>query len=350
MTTNYRELGNQLFKNNNFEEAAKLYSRGIEQEPRSSILYNNRSACYLSLKRFQEAEDDAQQSIGLDPTAKGYARLARAQIGLGKNDIAKVNLQRATEIEPDNATYRQELALLNAGGAATAGAAFGKKFFFYLDLAVIVSAILHLIFLFLLPSLGIWLWRAAVGAFGIRQFQGMRSNGTFPALNSSFFSNITAHFSGQFFILSVILVFSGCPPIHLLLLAFCIYCFLDTFDSFKADLEEVVQKLPGFLRGYVEPQLQKAATREGRQYLLLNATACELMSVIFAPVSGAGIMMGLVLGQFVKWRYQTDQFVKQVFSQFHVGLMQLTQHQYCPAFVRTVYIKLSDVLYAYANR
>jgi tetratricopeptide (TPR) repeat protein len=356
MSTNYRELGNQLFKNNNFEEAAKLYSRGLEQEPQSAVLYNNRAACYLSLKKFKEAEDDAQISIGIDPTAKGYARLARAQIGLGKFDVAKVNMEKATKLEPDNTTFRDELAALNSGNptsssSAGAGGFFNnKRLFFYLDMGVILLSIFHLIFLMLMPGIGIMLWKFAVGGFGIRQFLGMRANGSFPALNTQFFSNITSHFHGQFFLLALILIIASSPPIHLLLLAFSIYCFLDAFDTFRPDLENVVAKLPGFVRGFVQPQLDKASSREGRQYLLVNATACEIMSVIFAPLAGGGFMMMFVLGQFVKWRYQTDQFVKHVFTQMHLAIMQLTQHQYCPTFVRPVYVKVSDFIHSYATK
>src|SRR6266581_1826496 len=66
--------------------------------PRDSIPYNNISAIYNQHGQFENALDNARQSVQLDPdSASGYANLAQAYMGLNRLDEAKTILNQALE-------------------------------------------------------------------------------------------------------------------------------------------------------------------------------------------------------------------------------------------------------------
>ena len=114
-STNYRELGNQLFRQNNFTAAINMYTKGIEQasttdEEVLSVLYNNRAACHLSTSNFPLAEADAQRSLSYRLSAKAYDRKGRALIGQQKKDEAIIAFEKAIELDPNNTTYKEDLA------------------------------------------------------------------------------------------------------------------------------------------------------------------------------------------------------------------------------------------------
>ncbi|KAJ7238574.1 hypothetical protein B0H12DRAFT_1137244 [Mycena haematopus] len=78
--------GNALFGAKNFAEAEKKYTAAIEAGDEANdskvlaVVYANRAACRLSLKRYMDANVDAKKATTLDPTyAKAYARLATGQ-------------------------------------------------------------------------------------------------------------------------------------------------------------------------------------------------------------------------------------------------------------------------------
>jgi Flp pilus assembly protein TadD len=45
-----KEAGTQAFKDQNFAEAVRLYSRAIDASPQDEVLYSNRSAAHAKLK------------------------------------------------------------------------------------------------------------------------------------------------------------------------------------------------------------------------------------------------------------------------------------------------------------
>ena len=82
--------GNEFFKAKAFKEAAASYSGAIDLDQDLEtddlhILFSNRSAAYHSCQRYQEALDDATQSVSLKRLfGKGYGRQGDALFGLGK--------------------------------------------------------------------------------------------------------------------------------------------------------------------------------------------------------------------------------------------------------------------------
>ena len=69
--------GNTLFKAKKFEEAAEHYSEAIKFDPTDHVFYSNRSGCYTSLKKYDEALQDAEKCIELKADwHKAYTRKA----------------------------------------------------------------------------------------------------------------------------------------------------------------------------------------------------------------------------------------------------------------------------------
>ncbi len=71
----------------------------------SPLLYSNRSAAALALRRFREAELDAGIAVSLDKTlAKGFFRRAQARMALGRLELAKYDAGEAQRLMPGKAT------------------------------------------------------------------------------------------------------------------------------------------------------------------------------------------------------------------------------------------------------
>ncbi|KAJ7094285.1 hypothetical protein C8R44DRAFT_383893 [Mycena epipterygia] len=99
--------GNALFSAKNFQEADKKYTKAIQAgdeaaDPKGlAVVYANRAACRLPLKRYMDAASDARKATRLDPTyAKGFARLATANAALGDYPESKEDWKRALAALP----------------------------------------------------------------------------------------------------------------------------------------------------------------------------------------------------------------------------------------------------------
>lgn len=99
----FREQGNALFRSGAFEEALLLYGAALAEDGEKpetpavrATLLGNRSACNLSLKRYDDARRDAREALALDPFGeKNHFRLIMALRGLGEVDEANSVLQQA---------------------------------------------------------------------------------------------------------------------------------------------------------------------------------------------------------------------------------------------------------------
>ncbi|KAJ7649864.1 hypothetical protein FB45DRAFT_778793 [Roridomyces roridus] len=84
--------GNALFSAKNFKEASKKYTEAIKAsneaaDPKGlAVLYANRAACLLSLKRYMDSCDDSKKATVLDAGyAKAWARWAAAKHAIGSD-------------------------------------------------------------------------------------------------------------------------------------------------------------------------------------------------------------------------------------------------------------------------
>jgi len=95
-----KALGNEQFKAGNFPKAIEHFSKAINLEA-NHVLYSNRSACYCSLRQYQEALDDAQKCIEMKGDwGKGYGRKGAALHGLGRFDQAVAAYEKGLDVEP----------------------------------------------------------------------------------------------------------------------------------------------------------------------------------------------------------------------------------------------------------
>lgn len=67
----YKDQGNEAFKNNQWEEAVKHYTKAINSvkgEPKELAIYHkNRSAAYLKQENFENAVKDCDRSLEICP-------------------------------------------------------------------------------------------------------------------------------------------------------------------------------------------------------------------------------------------------------------------------------------------
>ncbi|KAF9328543.1 Stress-induced-phosphoprotein 1 [Podila minutissima] len=104
--------GNNLLKEQKFLMAATKYTDAITLPGISdgdlSVLYSNRSFCYLKLGKYAQALEDAKLSKRLNPDyLKAYIRLGKAYVSLEKYDKAIKNFDKALSLDMNNDEIRQ---------------------------------------------------------------------------------------------------------------------------------------------------------------------------------------------------------------------------------------------------
>ena len=78
--------GNDLFKQERYEEAVTKYTEALKHDPDNAVLYSNRSLSYLKLTKYHEALSDSIECIKHNPQwIKGYVRQTLAHQGLGNH-------------------------------------------------------------------------------------------------------------------------------------------------------------------------------------------------------------------------------------------------------------------------
>ncbi|KAF8342180.1 uncharacterized protein EI90DRAFT_3116119 [Cantharellus anzutake] len=83
---------NRLFQNQDWSMAFITYSAAISVEPRSAVLYGNRSATSMKMNRYHQALSDAKKAIELDHGwDKAHARAAAAHEAL--NELTSAHLK-----------------------------------------------------------------------------------------------------------------------------------------------------------------------------------------------------------------------------------------------------------------
>jgi hypothetical protein len=103
-----KNQGNEYFQCGNYEEAIKFYSMAIEQDPRHVIALGNRSASYLAISKYEEAEVDAKNALSIDKTyIKGYFRLASSLKSQNKCKEAANVAYQGLLLDPDNIALKK---------------------------------------------------------------------------------------------------------------------------------------------------------------------------------------------------------------------------------------------------
>jgi tetratricopeptide (TPR) repeat protein len=108
---NYKQKGNDLFKEQKYEEAIKQYNKAIQLCPDNASYYSNRAACWSSKENHDSALADANRCLEKDPNfIKGYSRKGKALSDLGKFAEAEAAYKEGLAKEPGNAICQKGLS------------------------------------------------------------------------------------------------------------------------------------------------------------------------------------------------------------------------------------------------
>jgi len=119
--------GNAEFSAKNYAEAIKHFTEAIGHDDTDHVFYSNRSACYASTEKYEEAYADAQKCVTLKPDwAKGYSRKGLAEFNLGKLEDSLKTYEKGLSLAPQDAALldgaKNVKAALMGGGMGGMGA------------------------------------------------------------------------------------------------------------------------------------------------------------------------------------------------------------------------------------
>uniref|UniRef100_A0A0N4ZPG3 protein-serine/threonine phosphatase n=1 Tax=Parastrongyloides trichosuri TaxID=131310 RepID=A0A0N4ZPG3_PARTI len=98
-----KDEANNYFAKKNYDIAIKLYTKAIENDDTSAVLYANRSFAYLKKEHFGLAVIDADKAVQLDPNyVKGYYRRAASKMALGKFKEALNDFHSCMKAKPND--------------------------------------------------------------------------------------------------------------------------------------------------------------------------------------------------------------------------------------------------------
>lgn len=104
--------GNAYYKVKDYRKALACYTRAIELCPDTVAYYGNRSACRMMMGMYQDALEDARESIRLDTGfAKGYVRVAKCCLALGDTAAALNAINKAEELDPKSDLTNEKRSL-----------------------------------------------------------------------------------------------------------------------------------------------------------------------------------------------------------------------------------------------
>lgn len=105
----FKQKGNEEFKQGHYEAAIAHYSRAIDVHP-CAVFYGNRAAAYLRTEAFGLAMADAKEAIALDETyIKGYYRLGSAHAALGHLKDALKVFKKVVKMKPTDRDARNKV-------------------------------------------------------------------------------------------------------------------------------------------------------------------------------------------------------------------------------------------------
>ena len=106
MADEEREKGNEFFKQQQYPEAIKHYTKAFRRNPNDAGVYSNRAACYTKLGALPEGLKDANKCIELDPSfTKGYSRKAAIQFFMKEYDKAMELIRKVSNMMKTTRNY-----------------------------------------------------------------------------------------------------------------------------------------------------------------------------------------------------------------------------------------------------
>lgn len=108
-----KDLGNERFKNKDFEGAKRYYTEAIAVKDDDAVAYSNRAACYINLMDYYHVLIDCNRAIELDPQmSKAYYRRAVALRELSCLNFALADFKKVLSLDPDNKGVKEEIKKL----------------------------------------------------------------------------------------------------------------------------------------------------------------------------------------------------------------------------------------------
>jgi tetratricopeptide (TPR) repeat protein len=112
-----KDQGNLEFASKNYNKALDKYQECLIKDVPADIkliLYSNSAECYLRLKSPDQALDQAEKALNIDPKhIKSLLRRAKAKKMLGKYRNSRSDLEECLKLDPSNPTVKQELLKLD---------------------------------------------------------------------------------------------------------------------------------------------------------------------------------------------------------------------------------------------
>ncbi|KAL1275261.1 hypothetical protein QQF64_034884 [Cirrhinus molitorella] len=108
-----KEKGNDFFRDGQYDSAIECYTRGMDADPYNPVLPTNRATSFFRLKKFAVAESDCNLAIALDGKyVKAYIRRAAARVALNKHQEALEDYEMVLKLDPGNSEAQNEIQKL----------------------------------------------------------------------------------------------------------------------------------------------------------------------------------------------------------------------------------------------
>lgn len=108
--TDLKLQGNQHYSNNKWELAIQCYTEAIDADPTDATFYSNRAACWMQIKKYNEALQDAVICRLLKPEwTKACYRMAAARLALHRYEDAALAAWEGLRLDEDNDELKRML-------------------------------------------------------------------------------------------------------------------------------------------------------------------------------------------------------------------------------------------------
>ncbi|KAG5472493.1 hypothetical protein LSCM1_03892 [Leishmania martiniquensis] len=115
-----KNKGNELMSQAKYKEAIAYYTKAIELESNNAVFFANRAAAHTHLKDYNNAIIDCERAIIINPEySKSYSRLGTALFYQENYSRAVDAFAKACELDPENATHKEDLKRAEEKAKAT---------------------------------------------------------------------------------------------------------------------------------------------------------------------------------------------------------------------------------------
>ena len=367
MAEEAKALGNAAFKAKQYPEAIAHFTTAIAADPKSQVLYSNRSAAHAAAEEYKSALLDANKCIDLKPDwAKGHSRRGAAYVGL-KNWRAAIGAYEAgLELDPASANMKEELATLQAkldsgskqtmpnnGRPTTATSPAAATGFLgrmgpRLNVLLLLSAFFYVVPL-LGPRRAKVCYRVACGTALLNYASSIflchplkLATLRDPAVRASHEAQLTF----------ICLVMLAAEPLPFAIVPFATYAVHSVATNYGAALQA---KMPSFVQGYVQPRLSWLLSEEGASMVQAFAAISELMVLLMVPLQlllhgfRVLVLAGLYF-QYVARRHAASFWTRQAVTIMSDKASGLFHHRFCPSPVGMLFDKLLALIGSLASR